>query len=565
MRRHIRLGGFRTPLILLMMLAALGAWLLAAAGPAAAVGPSEPTMSLPDLQLAITSAGSGGLDGYFKTVLQGATVSIVPVKILAEADGTNAADGSTMILFQITDPTVLAQGGVAEGMSGSPVFVGDYQNPQADDPLVGAVAQGDIFTEQGLGLATPIEYMESIETNYQVTVPVGVRAKAQSALPAALKAAGPVLPKTRVAVTRHAVRTTAGRLHTFVMARSLAVARKLHVKAGTAVFVPLSTLEVGGLPATSPAFKRIAAAFAKRGVDVRAAGVGQGDDSTFTTPLVEGASVAAVYASGAVWDAFIGTVTYVDPANNVVLAFGHPADYDGAVALDMNNAWVSGIWSDSYVAYKVASLGAMRGVITQDRAYGIAGQIGPTNTEVPVDASAAIGTATPTAFETLIPQWVADNPNYGDMLVSAACYWAVYRVTDAVAYPGYATTDTTVSVNDLSNPGPPIPVTLHNVYNDSYDVGSYAGNDAMTMLDTLLSNPDGVSPASGRLGHVQRRPVAHAQVDADPRLQRARRPQARRQHRAGRHACLRRDRHAHRGPHAEHPGRRRDQRHDHRL
>ena len=302
MHRHTRLGDVRAPLILLLMLAALGAWLLAAAGPAAAIGPSEPTMSLTDLQTAISSAGSGGLDGYFKTVLQGDTISIVSVQILAVADGQNATDGSTMILFQITDPTVLAEGGVAEGMSGSPLFVGDSTDPQASDPLVGAVSQGDVYTEQGLGLATPIAYMESIEQDYQVTVPVGVRARAASVLglPAALEAAGPVLPKTRTAATEHAVRTNAGPLHSFVMARSLAVARKLHRKAGTAVFVPLSTLEVGGLPASSPAFERLAAAFAKRGVDVQAAGVGQGDDPSFSTPLVEGASVAAVYASGAV-------------------------------------------------------------------------------------------------------------------------------------------------------------------------------------------------------------------------------------------------------------------------
>ncbi len=497
MHRHTRLGGFRTPLILLLMLAALGAWLLAAAGPAAAVGPTDPTMSLTDLQTAITGAGSGGLDGYFKTVLQGTTISTVSVKILAVADGQNATDGSTMILFQITDSTVLAEGGVAEGMSGSPLFVGVAGSPEPTDPMVGAVSQGDIFTEQGLGLATPIDSMISIEQDYQVTVPVGVRARAASALglPTALEAAGPVLAKTRTAVTHHAVKTSAGPLHSFVMARSVAVARKLHPKAGTAVFVPLSTLEVGGLPASSPAFKRIAAAFAKRGVDVHAAGVGQGDDPDFTTPLVEGASVAAVYSSGAVWDAFIGTVTYVD--GDVVLAFGHPADYDGPVALDMANADVSGIWSDSYIAYKLASLGAIRGVITQDRAYGIAGQIGATNSEVPVDASAAIGTDTPTEFDTNVPQWVADNPGYGDMIVSAACYWAVYKVTDALTYPGHATMDTTMVVNDLSNAGAALPpITLDNVYDDSYDVGGYAGMDAADMLDTLLSNPDGVAPAS---------------------------------------------------------------------
>ena len=71
MNRTVRQGGVRLPLLLICVLAALVAWALAAAGPAAAA-PSEPTMSLSDLQTAITAAGPGGLDGYFNTVLQGA-------------------------------------------------------------------------------------------------------------------------------------------------------------------------------------------------------------------------------------------------------------------------------------------------------------------------------------------------------------------------------------------------------------------------------------------------------------------------------------------------------------
>ena len=48
---------------------------------------------------------------------------------------------------------------------------------------------------------------------------------------------------------------------------------------------------------------------------------------------------------GDFWAAYFGTVTYAH--DNVVVAFGHPADLDGASGLDMANADVYGIWSDS--------------------------------------------------------------------------------------------------------------------------------------------------------------------------------------------------------------------------
>jgi len=507
MHRPVRPGGVRAPLILIFAVVAIAAWVLAAAGPAAAVGPTGgTTMNLTDLQTAITAAGPGGLDGYFKTVLQGATISVVPVKVLAVADGENPIDGSALILFEITDDTpvgatVLAQGGFAEGMSGSPLYVGDASDPQADDPLVGATSWGGEFVTSGLGFATPIEFMESIETKYQVA-PLGAGLGALGAQAAPLlETAGPVLPRTHAVTLARPVKTAAGTFKRFVIARNARVARTLHPTSGTAVFRPLGAVEVGGLPSTSKAFQRLSNAFAKRGVDVHAVGAGMGDHSGFATDLVSGASVAAVYASGAVWMAGIGTVTYVDsddPATPILVAFGHPADLDGPVGLDMANAWIDGIWSNSIAPSKLGSLGAIQGLFTQDRTYGVAGVIGAAHPEVPVDASATLGTNPTVQTHTDVPLWVADNPDYGSYLISGACYAPVFTATDAFAFPGHATMDSSVTIADSLNAGQTYTTEMKNVFDDTYDVGYYAGMDVGDMLDYLLSNPNGVAPATAQ-------------------------------------------------------------------
>ena len=68
----------------------------------------------------------------------------------------------SLILFQAKGPAIEEIGGIAHGMSGSPLYVADT----GGDKLVGAVSYGDIFTRGYLGLATPVEYMAAMEDTF---------------------------------------------------------------------------------------------------------------------------------------------------------------------------------------------------------------------------------------------------------------------------------------------------------------------------------------------------------------------------------------------------------------
>ncbi len=95
-----------------------------------------------------------------KTSMSGTSVTKIPVKILAIVDGFY---WGKLIMFESTDPAITDIGGIAAGMSGSPVYV----NVDGTDRIVGAVSYGDRFTLRGTGLATPIEYMTALQDQYR--------------------------------------------------------------------------------------------------------------------------------------------------------------------------------------------------------------------------------------------------------------------------------------------------------------------------------------------------------------------------------------------------------------
>ncbi len=90
-----------------------------------------------------------GMEGYAKTVIQGDEISTFKVKILGIMK--DKGPSGDLILAQFSGPVIDESGGIAHGMSGSPVYI--------DGKLVGAVAYGWGFTRSKIGMITPIEDM----------------------------------------------------------------------------------------------------------------------------------------------------------------------------------------------------------------------------------------------------------------------------------------------------------------------------------------------------------------------------------------------------------------------
>ncbi len=471
--------------------AVLAMSLALAIAPRAASAAPPATLGLAQLQ-ALLDANPSGVNGAFDTVVGGSAGQLpttIPMKVLSIVGG--AGPDGALILFQadMTDPVMARIGDIAMGMSGSPLYVVDGGQRK----LIGALSYGDMFTLGGLGLATPIQYMLAIEAEHDLgSTAAPIKAVRPGLLPGRTQGAQLATP------VKSATGTTVRRI---VVAPDEAAARALAPVAGTVVFAPLEGVRIGGLPYASQIYKQLAASFAARGYTVqRGLGTGpDGWDPTFSTPLVGGAALAAMYTDGDLWAGAIGTVTYVN--GDHVLAFGHPMDWIGSTSLYLDNAYIDGIWGRSLAAYKLGEPGSVRGTITQDYGSGIGGRLGETPAQVPVTSSATATTdASRTAHSrTYMTQQWADTPN-GSYLAESATGVPILKASHLANMPGSAATTTTVVVSDGVHT---YTVTRHNLWDDAYDVQYAATIDVGNILSTLTENPYGIAPATVRSVDLQ--------------------------------------------------------------
>lgn len=423
------------------------------AGAWAEPGPTEPWLSVSELQ-DLLDANGGQVDGYFKTVLRGNTVVELDATVMAVTYGsqTGPATGAALIYFETDDPRLTQRGGVASGMSGSPLYVVDGTGT---DKLVGAVSYGDMFTPTA-ALATPIEAMIAIE-NY----------------PSAGSASISQLDRMVFSGTgvTDAVLITAD-----------PEAHASEALDGTIVAAPLATFSVGGVDPKAKIFKEYAAHLKAHGFSV-IAGPPNGMSSMthgLDEPLEGGSSVAAMATRGDLWAGGIGTATYKNGSH--VLAFGHPMVWSGTSGLSMTNAWVDAVWASEMSPYKVARPATLRGTITQDRSSGIMGIEGQMPTEIPVTARATLGAKT-AQTTVMVPAMVmnSDRPSFLGLPAMGA-YVAGSRLFDQSIIPGSASTTTTVVVKDGSQTWT---IVRTNQFDSGEDITYEVAADVATIVGSL--------------------------------------------------------------------------------
>ena len=309
-----------------------------------------------------------GMQGVGVTVFDGTTREQFDVHVLGVL--TNVLGPRRSLIVARLEGGPLAETGVIQGMSGSPVYI--------DDRLVGAVSYAlGSFSREAIAGITPIEEMAATDAT-------PLRAARRRSTP--LPPAHAVTHDTLVDVVANAFhpRGPFARRPGDVRAAGLPP-----VDAGRigALLRPIATPLVlsGFAPEIHDLWR---AAFDAGGLiptvgGLRAGTQAEEDDA----PLEPGDPVGASLIQGDLAMAGTGTVTLVEDGR--VYAFGHPFYNLGRAQMPMTRARVTTLLPSLAISSRLATIGPVLGTIDQDRSTGIYGSLGPGPELIPVTLSIA--------------------------------------------------------------------------------------------------------------------------------------------------------------------------------
>jgi hypothetical protein len=303
-----------------------------------------------------------GMHGTGISVFAGETRAEFQVEILGTLP--NAVGPRRHLILARLSGQRLADTGVMQGMSGSPVYI--------DGRLVGAVSYSlGAFSKEPIAGITPIADMIDA-TDRTTGTPAPVRSVAAN-LP------WPAPPAQFAAALRDA------------FARITSASAPIEL---AGVDAPV----LAALP-NHAQLRPIAVAYTMAGFSgdmatafTRALGTPLAPRGAAQAPIVAGTAVTAALAPGdAVGVSLIrgdltfgatGTVTHVDGGR--IYAFGHPFFNLGPTEFPLTRAWVQTLLPSLNISQKLAAIGDVVGTMRQDRSTAIAGTLGAGPALVPV-------------------------------------------------------------------------------------------------------------------------------------------------------------------------------------
>lgn len=298
-----------------------------------------------------------GLVGVGYTVVEGTKVEPFSVEVLGVME--RAGPAGSLILVRTSGNLIDRIGGIASGMSGSPVYI--------DGKLLGAIGYGFEFADHRIGLVTPAADMLAVMD----LIPADRSARGASELPGG--DAGEA-PETMDAAAADGVAKRGGLPSGIVLAANVEEAERLATTLPPEVWVgtPVSTpLVVSGLGRRTMA--RLEKLFERYNVVPMQTGSPGGVDLG-DLQLAPGAALGVQLVRGDVEVAAIGTVTAVD--GDRFIAFGHPFLNRGDVDHFATGAYIYHTVSSLSFPFKIGAVSAPIGRTLQDRGAAVAGVIG---------------------------------------------------------------------------------------------------------------------------------------------------------------------------------------------
>ena len=316
-----------------------------------------------------------GMVGVGRTVFRGATIDEFTVRIIGTLKSVVAPQRDLILAKLEGGP--LADTGVIAGMSGSPVYI--------DGKLVGAVSyQLGQFPKEAIAGITPIGEMTDATA----------LTTARALRPVAISLQGAVPASTLLALWR----ADLGPARAFGAAAADVIASLMSADLPRPVATDLRPiavpLVVGGF--AEGMLERLVPSLAGTGFVPTQASSQTRPLPTSAAALAPGDAIGVALMTGDFSMGATGTVTQVD--GDRVYAFGHPLYNLGPTAFPMTRADVIAVLPSLVSSSKLATLGAVVGTISQDRATAIAGRLGAAPALVPVRVTLTSGRAPARTF-----------------------------------------------------------------------------------------------------------------------------------------------------------------------
>jgi hypothetical protein len=318
-----------------------------------------------------------GQRAVVRTVFAGTQVDSFEAEIVGVMPG-GRTEGTLVLGRALTDRVIHT--GVAQGMSGSPVFV--------NGRLVGALSSAFSFSRDPLFGITPIGEMLEVWNH-----PDGPSNGDPSTGPSGVEPAGASAPP------RFRELSWEGDEADAVSAEGSDGAGRAESSPSATPFGTPTQLPIpvscGGL---HPALTELATRWlSPMGLTVVPGGRSRPETSAAPVQLEPGSSVAVELLRGDLNFAAIGTLTWRD--GDRVLLFGHPFFQSGDVRMPLATAEIATVVASQQLSFKLGQSGREVGAVLQDRRTAVSGRLGVKAHMLPVGIGVRGAGSRPVRFE----------------------------------------------------------------------------------------------------------------------------------------------------------------------
>lgn len=301
-----------------------------------------------------------GMTGVGKTIVADDEISEFDVEILGIID--HAGDLSDFIVVRLGGQAIGRAGGIAQGMSGSPIYV--------DGKLIGALSRSGSWSKEILpiGLVTPIEPM------LHVLDAAGDRPMARAEDHAVLHGVSVVESEEVLTATGHLGDIiVAHPVSTPLLTHGLSERSTAALLGGIRRETPLLTLD-RVLPIPHDGIDPRVSGLATLGLSVIPAAGGPSGRIIDPSTLEPGSSIGVGLVTGDISIGALGTLTYRE--DDTLIGFGHRFLYNGASHFPMTTVSIIDTMKSLESSYKLGTLGPTVGSVFEDRIAAIGGRLG---------------------------------------------------------------------------------------------------------------------------------------------------------------------------------------------